>query len=127
MEKAIHQRLKSLKSIWSKQGKSAAIFNLKERVLGTKKSGMEAVAILNPDSGDLSSTPEDIKKVSLEYYVKLLTNREPRGMFQEILKRKVSLHQERMKEIVYNDLGDLPFSDFLNALKKVATTHREKY
>ena len=85
---------------------------------------MEAVAILNPDSGDLATTPKDIKKVSLEYCVKLLTNREPRGMFQEIMKRKVSLHQERMKEIVFDDLGDLPFSYFLNALKKVATTHR---
>ena len=56
------RKISSMKSIWSKKGKSATTFNLKDGVLGSKKSGMEAVAILNPDSGDFATTLKILKK-----------------------------------------------------------------
>ena len=117
----------SLKSKWSKKGKTAAIFDLKERVIGSKKSGMETVAVVHPETGILVTSPKAIKKVSLDYCVKLLTNREPKDSFKKILETKESLHQERMREEVEDDLGELTIIEFNNALKKVSSTHREKY
>ena len=121
------REITSLKSIWSKKGKAAAIFNLKERVLGAKKSGMETVAVLNPESGALVYSPNEIKDVSLKYCVKLLTNREPKSNFKEIIERNRLMHQERMKEEVNDDVSELCISEFQNALKKVSSTHRDKY
>ena len=55
------REINSLKTTWLEKGKSAAVFDLKRRVLGSKKSSMEAVAITNPESGALVSSTKEIK------------------------------------------------------------------
>ena len=53
------------------------------------------------------SSPDEIKSVTLKYCVDLLTNREPREGFKEVMRMKENIHEQRMKEKVENDLGDL--------------------
>ena len=98
LKKKFEVELASLGRERKKKGKSAAVFNLQERILGSKKTPLEAVAIEDPDSGNLIDNPERIKEVSLAYCKNLLTNREPNLGYERILENKRNLHQERMKE-----------------------------
>ena len=61
------KELKSIRDLKSCNGKFAAIFDLKGKIVGTKSSGQEATVLIDSKSGDEVSTQEEIKCVSLEY------------------------------------------------------------
>ena len=42
--------MKALEEIRTDKGNSAAIFNLKDRILGKKKSTQEQIVIINPEN-----------------------------------------------------------------------------
>ena len=121
------KEIESLKSITERKGKSASVFKLKERVLGTKSIEPEAVTLKDPDTGLLIDSPRKIKEASLNYCSSLLTNRAPKSGYEDIVKRKADLHDERMKEIVPNDLNEMTEDQFNEALKVVASKHPDKY
>ena len=52
------KQLNSLQEIANKKGKSAAIFNLRDRILGGKKQCQEQVALTDPVTGKEVTTPE---------------------------------------------------------------------
>ena len=109
------------------RGKPAAVFNLKERVLGSKKSSAEPTVIVKPETGEVFDTPKDIKAASLNYCVKLLTNRPPKEEYEEIYKYKKELHEQRMKETISNDLDEMPLDLFNKALEKIKHKSGDKY
>ena len=82
-----NQRLKlekeigKLKDMKSKKGKSAAIFHLKDKVVGRKKTGQEATTMIDPVTSEELVTRGKIKEASLNYCVDLLTNRSPKAGF----------------------------------------------
>ena len=100
--------------------KSAVVFNLNEKVLGSKKAQQEPAVIKNPNTGKLVTDVKEIKKISLKYYVDLLTNRNPKPEYEELIEEKKKIHKERMKEIVENDVEFTEefFHDCLTILKK---------
>ena len=114
------KEIESLTSVKVAKGKSAAIFKLKERVLGPKETSLDAVTIEDPTTGVLVYDPKTIKKVTVEYCTKLLSNRMPSEGYEEVYEKKLKLHEERMKEIVENDQEELQFSQFTKALENVS-------
>ena len=74
------------------KGKSAAIFKLKDDILGTKKAEQEAASLIHFKSGVELTNPKDIKGASLQYCVELLRNREPKSEFKVDVELKESVH-----------------------------------
>ena len=60
--KEFEKELKDLKDIQKKKGKSAAIFNLKEKVIGQKKAGQEATIMKDPKTKDILTSRTKIKR-----------------------------------------------------------------
>ena len=56
------RQLNSRQDIAKKKGKSAAVFNLRDRILGGRKACQEQVALIDPASGNEVTTPAEIKK-----------------------------------------------------------------
>ena len=100
--KKFEEELASLGREKGKKGKSAAVFNLQQRVLGSKKTALEALAVEDPETGILIDDPVKIKEVSLKYCTDLLTNRKPNPGYENVLANKIQLDEERMKEIIDN-------------------------
>ena len=73
------------------------------------------------------TTLQEIKRVSLAYAVDLLKNREPKKEFIDVIKHKEELHQERLKEIVHDDLDELPEDLFNETLKQISEKPGNKY
>ena len=65
--------------------------------------------------------------MSLQYCVDLLTNREPKKGFEEVIRMKEVLHQERMDEIVEDDIDELPREAFNKALVTIRKKGENKY
>ena len=57
--------VKYLEEMEHSKGNNAAVFALKEKVLGKKKTGQEQVIIIDPATGKEVHKPDEIKKVSL--------------------------------------------------------------
>ena len=112
------KEIKSLKEIKATKGKAASIFDLKNRIVGSKKADQEATVVKDPATGKDVHEPAEIKKVSLAYCVKLLTNREPKDKFKDDIELKKRVHEVRMEEIVKDDI-ELSQDMFENSLKAV--------
>ena len=119
--------LESLGREKKKKGKSSAIFNLQQRILGSKKTSLEAVAVEDPESGILVDDPERIKDISLKYCINLLTNRKPNPGYESVIERKLKLHEERMEERIEHDNEELSREQFEAALRAVERKHKDKY
>ena len=115
------------KSSKEEKGKSAAVYNLQQRILGKKNSPLEAIAVEDPSSGIIVDEPERIKEISLKYCADLLKNREPAPGYEEVVEAKVKLHEERMLEQVENDMDNLTREQFDKALRTVERKHKNKY
>ena len=77
------KELKDIREMRKSKGKAAAVFNLKEKIVGSKSVGTEAVVIVDPNTKKEVYSPNEIKRVALEYCSKLLTNRQPKDGFEE--------------------------------------------
>ena len=124
--KNFEEELKSLKDIRRTKGKSAMVFNLKSKVVGNKKVKQEATTLIDPKTKKEVNTPEEIKRVSLDYCEELLTNRKPKDDFKEDLEFKQIVHRVRMEEKVDNDIE---FSEhlFQKSLKILSKKCGNKY
>ena len=124
--KEYENKLEHLKNIKKEKGKSAAIFKLKEKVIGSKKEGMESVSMKDPVTGSMICDPEQLKKASTEYLSKLLTNRDPKDGYQRGFETLRLLHDLRMSEELENE-EKLTYQDFENMLKKMKKKKAGKY
>ena len=115
---AFEAELDSICKLKTSKGKAAAVFSIKDRIVGSKSAGQEATILVDPKSKTEVSNPEDIKRVSLQYCVDLLTNRKPKEEFEEDICLKKTVHMMRMEEIVEDDLYELSTQMFDNTLKK---------
>ena len=115
-----------MKDLKNSKGKSALIFNLKDKVVGPKKAGQEATVIIDPKTKAEVNTPAGIKKVVVEYCQELLTNRDPKTEFIEDLELKRMIHEVRMKEEINDDIKFTQeiFDNSLNMIqKKIGNTY----
>ena len=105
-----------------KGGTSAALFKLKNKVLGPKSPPNDAVIIVDPTDGCEIDTAHGIRKVTLEYCTNLLTNREPVPDFIEEISTKQSIHSERMiathSKDEYDNFSEVWFNSTYERLSK---------
>ena len=104
----LEKEIEALKNMKSKKGKSAVIFNLKDRIVGKKKTIQEPTTMVDPETKEDLKTREKIKEASLSYCVDLLTNRSPKPGFEEDLMLTDLIHEKRMREKVDNDVEPTP-------------------
>ena len=72
-----------------KGGKIGKVWEIKKKVIGGKKTQIEATAIINPTTGKLAVSKSEIKKVSLEYTKETLKSNEiPEDMAEESERKK---------------------------------------
>ena len=90
--KEFEKKLANLSEVKKTKGRSAAIFKLKESILGSKKVGQEAVAMEDPENGMLIVEKEKLKEASSKYVSKLLTNRDPKCEYKREFEFMESLH-----------------------------------
>ena len=98
------KEIECMKNLRNTKGKSALIFNLKEKVVGPKKAGQEATVLNDPKTKNEVNSPDGIKKVSIDYCADLLTNRDPKHEYLEDLEFKQIIHEIRMNEHIKDDL-----------------------
>ena len=118
--KAFETEITKLKTIKAKKGVSAAVFNLRGDILGSSKSSSDPISINDPTTGLPILSPMEIKKVTLDYCVKLLTNRKPKDEYIEVMRQKELLHDIRMQEIISNDFMELTPEMFNSTLRYLA-------
>ena len=124
--KQFEKELKEIKEAQNKKGKSAAVFKVKEKILGLKKSVQEATVIVNPKTKEEVNTVDGIKKVCLDYCSDLLTNREPKDDYKDDLEIKNLLHEVRMEETCDDNIS-LTFEMFKSSLLRLSLKHKNKY
>ena len=83
----------------TKGGKVRKVWEIKKKVLGGKKTDVEATAIINPKTGNLALSKGEIKKVSLQYTKEtLMSNPIEEGVAEEIEQKK---QQQQSKKSQY--------------------------
>ena len=125
--KNFEKEIESLTMIKKSKGMSAAVYKLKEKVLGPKEPLLDAMPIEDPESGVLITDPEEINEATLKYCLGLLEDRKPKPEYKEIYEKKLDLHKQRMTEHVDNDMDELNYVQFTEALTTVAKKHSDKY
>ena len=83
--------------------------------------------LTDPETGIDVFEPEEIKRVSLRYCVKLLTNRAPKEQYSQQFALKESLHWLRMQEVIENDINELSLDMFNKTLRSVSRKKADKY
>ena len=109
-----------LKHLKYSKGQAAATFKLRDKLLGNKKTAQEQVFLIDNETGEEVYDHEEIKNVALKYCVKLLTNREPKTKYKDIIETKNELHRIRMKKELENVIEDFEhevYEEILNKLK----------
>ena len=124
---AFEKELKDIKDLKYYKGKSAAIFRVKEKIVGPKAAAQEASTLKDPKTGTEVFTPKEIKRVSLQFCKDLLTNREPKEEFVEDILVKKLVHTARMPEQVENDLEELTTEKFEDTFMKLSKRLGSKY
>ena len=71
---------------------------LKQKIVGNRKAGQEPTAIKDPETGDMLVASSDIRRASLNYCVKNLSDNEVSEKVKVLVTLKENLHKMRMKE-----------------------------
>ena len=80
--KQMEKEIDKFKQLKASKGKAAAVFKLRESIIGSSKSSSDPVVVVDPSSGLPMMSPEEIKTATLDYCVGLLTKRPPREDFR---------------------------------------------
>ena len=124
--KEMEKELEYIQSTKENKGKAAAIFGIRNKVLGKKNSSDEPSVILHPKTGIPMMKPNEIKEICVDYCKDLLTNKEPKEDFIEDLQWKRRVHEVRMEERLEDEIS---YSEdmFREAMKSVAKKGGKKY
>ena len=101
---AFEHELDSIRELKKNKGTSTAVFKIREKIVGSKSTKQEATVIIDPKTNIAVNTPDEIRRVSLQYCVDLLTNREPLDDFEEDIHWKNLIHQVRMEETIEDNI-----------------------
>ena len=124
--KEFEKKLKYLENIQKEKGGSAAVFKLKEQIMGSKKAGQEAVCMEDPETGEIIVERGKLKEASVRYVANLLTNRDPKEEYKREFKIMEKLHDIRSMEQSSEEIK-LTEEDFKNLLKHLSGKNKGKY
>ena len=76
--------------------------------------------VKDPVTEKLVTDVEEIKRISLDYCVDLLTNRKPKPGYEQLIEKKKEIHEERMNEVIDNNVefSEAHFDECMETLKK---------
>ena len=116
----VDKQLNEIIKVKNMKGEAAAVFAIKEKVVGSKKDNDGPAVVRDPKTNKLIFNPVGILKASVDYCEQLLTNRLPKENFEVNTKWKQRVHNVRMKETFENDVEftEEMFYESLNILKK---------
>ena len=123
----LDSEIEKFRKIRYKRGNVAAVFKLKETIAGSKKVNQEPTTLIDPVTKLEVDSVKEIKRISIEYCKNLLTNREPRKGFEDIVRNKIKIHDERMAEEVPENEANLTKEMFNNALERIQRKNPKKY
>ena len=123
--KEYEKKLNCLNKLRNEKGRSAAIFKLKEKIVGGKKVTQEAVTMKDPETGEIIVEREKLKEASVKYVSKLLTNRSPKEEFKNDFELMESLHELRANESPTYQV-EITDEDFQEFLKQISKKKKEK-
>ena len=107
-------------------GRVATIFKMKENISGPKKGGQEPTAVRHPSNGDMVVSTEEIKRVTLEYWVKNPENAPPDPEVEKVTYLKEVLQCNRMKD-TDDDGFEIIKDDFETVLTKFGAKNTKSY
>ena len=119
------KKLAYLNDLKKEKGSSAALYNLKEKILGSKKCSQEAVSMEDPETGSMIVEKSKLKEASISYVAKLLTNREPKEEYKAEFEIMENLHDIRRLESDNNE--EFTESDFEDLIKQLEKKNKSKY
>ena len=105
--------------ISSTKGKSASNLKLIDEFFGKNKQPQDPIVLKDPDTGKQVVTPEEIKKVSLNYCKNLLNNKDPKEAYVDHVKHMELMHDIRMRETIEDDLKEMPLEAFNKAVEAI--------
>ena len=123
--KEFEKKLEHLSEIRKEKGNSAAIFKLKEKILGSKKISQEAVSMEDPQTGLIIVEKEKLKEASVKYVSSLLQNREAKEEYKAEFESMENLHEIRAAEIQKD--CELTEEDYIKLLKQLSKKNKDKY
>ena len=97
---------------------TAKIWKIRRSELGSKHRAPEPTCISLLTTVELIATPEEIKKVSLEHNLRILTKNPARPQDKELDEQKLATHNMIM-EADNKDQDKLEFSTFETVLKRL--------
>ena len=100
---------------------------MKEKILGNKKGNQDQVVLTDPATGNDVHSPDEIKRVSLDYLLSILKTKEPHDKHKELVLRRKEQHFERMEERIDNDLEEMPEETFWKVVSKLEQKPGNKY
>ena len=107
-------------------GRVGAIWKISQDLKGTKQ-GMEAFAVKDLKSGKLIVSTDEIKKVSLEYCLEVLTKNPVKEGFEEDINLKETLHELRMNELTTDDEKPVEKETFDKIVNKFKKSNKRNY
>ena len=75
---------------------NAKIWKLRRSILGPKHKPQVPTCINHPNTGEIISDPEEIKRVTLEHNIKILTKNKARPEDKELNEEKLKTHKSIM-------------------------------
>ena len=120
------RKLICLKNLKEEKGKSAAVFKLKEKIVGSKKVCQEAVTMKDPLSGELIVENDKLKEASVKYVSSLLKNRSPKEEYKDEFNLMEHLHDIRSCND-YDSMNMITDEDYAQFLKQVAKKNKKSY
>ena len=93
---------------------------------GQNRANQEDTTMIDPKTLKDVNTPQEIKRVSLEYYKELLTNMKPKAEYVEDLELKRVIHEVRIDEQIENDI-EFSQTLFQKSLKMISKKPGNKY
>ena len=105
---------------------NAKIWKIRASIVGPKNKAQEPICINHPNTGELVSNPEEIKRVTLEHNLKILKKNQARPEDKELNEQNLSTHNIIMDNDNKNE-NLLEYSTFENFLTRLKLKDKKMY
>ena len=110
-----------------KQGRVNNVFKMREVVVGKKKARQEAHAVVDEETKELVVSNAEIKRVTLDYCMKVLKNNEPAEEFKVFANLKEEVHRLQMEDKEMKEETDITLEYFFLTLVKFESKKSATY
>ena len=103
------------------------IFNLKNLITGPKVKKQEQMAINDPVTNKLITDPEEIKRISLEHNLKILTKNKPLPEHKDLIEEKNKRHEAMMDNTSGTPEWELDYHLYSKVVQKIKEKNKHMY